>query len=173
MVNCVTTMATKITVSAPIEDEQVCGSNAYERDYHAWLAAQARAIREGRLETIDASNLAEELEDMARSAKKALRSQLVRLIAHLLKWSVQKDYRQQNPSAGHRWLASIRNARDEIREDLEESPSLKPYLPTVFGKAYKAAVNSAIEDTGLPETAFPSACPWPLNEILKDDFLPD
>ncbi len=124
-------------------------------------------------ENIDASNLAEELEDMGRGEKKALKSQLVGLIAHLLKWSVQKDYRRQNPSAGHRWLASIRSARDEIEEDLEESPSLKFYLPTIFEKACKAAIDRAIEDTGLAEIAFPSKCPWPLNDILTDGFLPD
>jgi cation transport regulator ChaB len=166
-------MAAKTTVGARAGSASARVTKVYDTDYHAWLACQARAMREGRLEAIDTSNLAEELEDMARSVKKALKSQLVRLIAHLLKWSVQKDYRQRNPSAGHRWLASIRNARDEIKEDLDESPSLKSYLPAVFEKAYRAAVNSAIEDTGLADTVFPSRCPWPLDDILTDDFLPD
>jgi Domain of unknown function DUF29 len=167
-------MATKTRGAAsPARSGRRHVAQDHERDYHAWLAAQVRAIREGRLGEIDASNLAEELEDMARSAKKALRSQLVRLMAHLLKWSVQKDYRERNPSASNRWLASIRSARDEIRDDLAESPSLEPYLPTVFDKAYKAAINSAVEDTGLADAAFPARCPWSLNEILTDDFLPD
>jgi Domain of unknown function DUF29 len=167
-------MATKSTVAAPhVRSKRSQVTETYERDFHAWLAAQVRAIREGRVNDIDAPNLAEELEDMARSAKKALKSQLVRLIAHLLKWSLQKDLRERNPSSGNRWLASIRNARDEFKDDLAESPSLKPYLPTIFDEAYKAAINSAVEDTGLADRAFPARCPWSLDDILGDDFLPD
>jgi len=145
----------------------------YQEDYHAWLAAQSRALRERRVEEIDASNLAEVLEDMARSTRKAVRSQLARLMAHLLKWSIERDYRQRNPSAGNRWLASIRNAREEIKEDLAESPSLTAYLPDIFAKAYKTAINGAVEGTGLAESAFPPQCPWSLDDVLRDDFLPD
>ncbi len=163
-------MARKITVAASDSGRERV---AYERDYHAWLTAQVRAVRQGRVYDLDAPNLAEELEDMGHSAKKALRSQLVRLMAHLLKWSVQKDLRERNPSAANRWLASIRNARAEIRDDLAESPSLKRYLPTIFSKAYSAAINSAVEDSGLADSAFPAQCPWPLDDVLKDNFLPD
>ncbi len=163
-------MARKITVAGSDPGRE---SIAYEQDYYSWLAAQVRAVREGRLHDLDAPNLAEELEDMGRSAKKALGSQLVRLMAHLLKWSVQKDLRERNPSAANRWLASIRNARAEIRDDLAESPSLKRYLPTIFAKAYSAAINSAVEDSGLSDSAFPARCPWSLEDVLKDNFLPD
>jgi len=166
------TMAKK-TIVAASHSRRVHIAKAYERDYQGWLAAQVRAIRDGRLGDIDSSNLAEELEDMGRSAKKALKSQLVRLMAHLLKWSVQKDIRQRNPSAANRWLASIRNARMEIKDDLAESPSLKTYLPTIFAKANSAAINGAVEDTGLADTAFPPQCPWSLDDVLRDNFLPD
>ena len=135
-------------------------TSLYEHDYYAWLRSQVRALREHRINEVDALNLAEELEDVTRSMKKGLKSQLVRLIAHLLKWPVQAEHRKQNPSAGHRWLASIQNARDEINDDLAESPSLKSYLPEVFSKAYRAAINAGVEDTGLPESAFPASCPW-------------
>lgn len=164
------TMARKITVAASDPGRE---SIAHERDYHAWLAAQVRAVREVRLNDLDAPNLAEELEDMGRSAKKALRSQLVRLMAQLLKWSVQKDLRKRNPSAANRWLASIRNARAEIKDNLAESSRRKPYLPTIFAKAYSAAINSAVEDSGLADSGFPARCPWSLEDVPRDNSLPD
>lgn len=164
-------MATKTTVAAThFRSERKHVTEAYERDYHGWLAAQVRAIREGRLNDIDASNLAEELEDTARSAKKALKSQLVRLMAHLLKWSVQKDLRKRNPSTANRWRASIRNARDEIKDDPGRKPEPE-LLPTIFAQAYKAVINSAVEDTGLAETAFPSQCPCPRSALVARRHL--
>jgi hypothetical protein len=167
-------MATESTqVSKPPKRRPSKFARRYEQDYHAWLTSQASALREGRLHEIDAPNLAEELEDMARSAKKAVKSQLVRLMAHLLKWSIQKNFRTRNPAAANRWLASIRNARDEIKDDLAESPSLKSYMPDIFAKAYQGAVNNAVEDTGLAFSAFPQRCPWPLDDVLNDDFLPE
>jgi len=167
-------MATQtIATTTPGESRSNDAAVSYEQDYHAWLAAEARALRERRVNEIDTFNLAEELEDMARSVKKAVRSQLARLMAHLLKWSIEKDFRERNPSAANRWLASIRNARDEIKDDLAESPSLRTYLPGIFDKAYKAAINGAIEDTGLAESAFPPRCPWSLDDVLREDFLPD
>lgn len=165
-------MAAQTTVKKTRAASQLVDASLYERDYHAWLSTQARSLREHRMEEIDASNLAEELADMARSARKAVKSQVVRLMANLLKWSIEKDFRERNPSAANRWLASIRNARDEIRDDLAESPSLTAYLPTIFAKAYKAAVNSAIEDIGLAESDFSAQCPWSLDDVLRDDFLP-
>ncbi|HEY2108213.1 MAG TPA: DUF29 family protein, partial [Candidatus Binataceae bacterium] len=67
-------MARKTTVEASHDrSERRHLRVAYERDYHGWLAAQVQAIRENRLKDIDASNLAEELEDIANSAKKALK----------------------------------------------------------------------------------------------------
>jgi hypothetical protein len=167
-------MATEsMQVSKSPKHRQSKLAQRYEQDYHAWLTLQAHALREGRLHDIDAPNLAEELEDMARSAKKAVKNQLVRLLAHLLKWSIQKNFRTRNPSAANRWRASIRNARDEIKDDLGESPSLNSYLPAVFAKAYQGAVNNAVEDTGLPFSVFPQQCPWPLDDVLNDDFLPE
>jgi hypothetical protein len=161
------------TVTVPAESLESGATELYQQDYHAWLAAQVRALRGSRLGDIDAANLAEELEDMARSTKKAVRSQLVRLMTHLLKWSIEKDFRERNPSAANRWLASIRNSRDEIKDDLAESPSLTAYLPGIFAKAYKTAINGAVEDTGLPDSAFPPQCPWSLDDVLREDFLPN
>ena len=60
-------------------------SDLYERDYYAWVQDQVEALRERRIEDVDWKNVAEEIEDLGKSEKRALRSLLVRLVEHLLK----------------------------------------------------------------------------------------
>jgi NAD-specific glutamate dehydrogenase len=61
----------------------------------------------------------EELIDaLSRSERRALKSQLVRLMAHVIKWRTQPDRRSWS------WAATIADAREEIDEIREETPSL-------------------------------------------------
>ena len=61
----------------------------YETDYCAWTRQQAadlRKLAKRRTNTpIDAAHLAEEVEDLGRSERDAVRSQVRRIIEHLLK----------------------------------------------------------------------------------------
>ena len=58
---------------------------SYDQDYYLWFADQARLLRTGMWHQIDAEHLAEELEDMWKREKRALRRRTVVLLAHLLK----------------------------------------------------------------------------------------
>jgi len=71
------------------------------------------AIREGRIQQIDRANVAEELEDMGKSEKQALRSQLASLMAHLLKWAYQP---RRGATTQNSWRASIKCARRTINK---------------------------------------------------------
>jgi Domain of unknown function DUF29 len=139
----------------------------YERDYYTWTLQQARALQERQVEILDWDNLADELSDLGRSEARSLRSQLRRVLAHLLKWNFQA--RRKNNS----WRASIRGARNEIRELLDESPGLKSRLAELFEKAYEAAVNLACEETNLAPSSFPARCPWTFDQAIDNDFWPD
>src|SRR5215471_12924999 len=88
--------------------------NLYERDYYTWALEQARALQERRAERLDWDNLGEEVADLARRDVHSLRSQLARLLAHLLKWQHQPRRRSNS------WRASIRTARREMRDLLNE-----------------------------------------------------
>lgn len=55
---------------------------------------------------------------LSRSEKRALKSQLIRLMKHIIKWKTQPDYRSRS------WIATIQNARVEIKDIQEETPSL-------------------------------------------------
>ena len=143
---------------------------AYERDYYGWIQQNARAIREGRLKDVDWANVAEELEDMGKSERRALCSQLARLLAHLLKWSHQPQRRR---SSEHSWRATIEHARDTARELIEENPSLKPELPELLSKAFRDALAQVVGESNLPKKNFPATCPWSYDQVLDEDFWPE
>jgi hypothetical protein len=58
------------------------------------------------------------IETLSRSEKRALKSQLIRLMKHIIKWESQPARRSRS------WIASIHGARNEIRDIQEETPSL-------------------------------------------------
>ena len=137
-------------------------------DFHGWLLDQASALRDQRYKTLDWSNLAEELEAMARKDRTELRSHLQNLLSHLLKWAYQPSRRTNS------WKATIDVSRDRIEDLLEESPSLQTELNKLFSesKAYARAVRDAVTDTG-GQLHFPSQSPWTLDKVLEPDFLPE
>jgi hypothetical protein len=146
----------------------VSSSNSlYERDYYTWAFEQARALQERRVEELDWENLAEEVGDLGRSEARSLRSQLARLLAHLLKWQLQPARRTRS------WRGSIQGARDEVRDLLEESPGLKPRIPELCAKAFRAAVNLACAEANLDKSRFPAACPWTFEHAMDDNFWPN
>lgn len=77
--------------------------NLYERDYYLWLLHTAKLIKEGKFSEVDAANLIEEIEDMGRSEKRALKSNLIVLLLHLLK------YKYQPQKITNSWKSSIIN----------------------------------------------------------------
>jgi hypothetical protein len=139
----------------------------YEQDFYLWLARQAALLREGHLHDLDVANLLEEIEDMGRSARKAIKSNLIVLLTHLLKFQFQPEQR----SSG--WHGSVVEHRRRLRDDFEESPSLRPYAAEVFARAYGDAREQASAETGLPLRSFPRSCPYTLDKALDARFLPD
>lgn len=138
----------------------------YERDFVFWCEETARLLRAGRFSEIDIENTAEEIESMARSDKRQVRSRLRVLILHLLKWERQPDKRKVG------WEKTMATQREEIQDLLEESPSLRPMLGEAIAKVYPRAVEKAVEETRLPATAFPSECPYTPEQIMDRNFLP-
>jgi hypothetical protein len=142
-------------------------SIAYEQDIVAWANEQAAFIRAGRFDLLDLENIAEEIEDVGKSEKRALTSRMAVLLAHLLKWQFQAGRR------GASWQLTIKEQRKEIFYDLKETPSLKPllkdteWLEMVWGKARGIAAS----ETGLD--TFPEFCTWTPEQILDQTFFPE
>jgi Domain of unknown function DUF29 len=125
----------------------------YERDFYAWAA-------------LDLVNLVEEVENLARSEYRSLRSEAQRLLMHALKWRYQPDHRSDS------WRHSIEQARDEIAELLRENPRLQHRLAEAFSTGYRLARRQAARETRLPLATFPEPCRWPLDDVLTEDWLP-
>ncbi len=138
----------------------------YERDFYEWSQGMARALREGRLGDLDIENVAEEIESLGRSDKREIGNRLGVLLVHLLKWRFQAEAR----SSG--WWGTILTQRDGIRALIEESPSLRRHPAGVLAKEYQQARKVAAIETGLPIETFPELCPFRIEQVLDDDFLP-
>jgi len=150
-----------------MEIESLVPTGSYETDLVAWSERQAALARARRAHRLDLSNLAEELEEMGRREKRALESDLTRLLMHLLKWKIQPERR------GGSWHLTIRESRRSVSRILADSPSLGPYLDAVFDDCYENARGDAAAETGLPQTAFPAAPPFSRRETLDPGYLPD
>jgi Domain of unknown function DUF29 len=139
----------------------------YERDFYLWVEEQTRLLRQGALERLDVGNLVEEIEDLGIGAKKAVKSNLVVVLLHLLKHQFQPRRRSRS------WQSSIVEHRQRLRDDFRSSPSLRSYAQDVFAEAYGDARERGLAETGLPEHSLPLESPYTLEQTLDSDFLPD
>lgn len=140
---------------------------AYGEDRAAWAAEQAQLLRNGQLAQLDSEHIAEELESLARSERRALAICISGLLAKLLAGQFQPERRTAV------WHATIRAERREIRQLLEESPSLTENLsaPSWRDMVWSSAFAEVVTETGLD--ALPVSCPWSLaEEVLADGWLP-
>jgi hypothetical protein len=151
--------------SAPLPPAEL-----YERDYYTWTQEQARALRDHRIEEVDWTNVAEEIEDLGKREKRALRSQLVRLLGHLLKFAYAREVMWAHNSRG--WELSIRGARNEALMYLDENPGLPPHAAQIFRSAYESARLEVMRTLRFPDTAIPETAPWTFDEIIDHGFLP-
>jgi len=142
-------------------------STDYETDVVAWANEQAALLRSGKLSALDIEHIADEVEDVGKSEKRELANRMAVLLAHLLKWREQAAMRSVS------WQVTIKVQRKAIASHLEDAPSLKATLRDQrwFAGVWGDAVDQATKETGLAN--FPEACPWSLEQILDQDFLPE
>jgi Domain of unknown function DUF29 len=139
----------------------------YDRDYALWIETTIGQLRSKNVAEIDWENVLEEFEDMGKRERRSLKSNLVILLQHLLKWQFQPENRSGS------WKGSIIEHRQRLRDRLQESPSLRNYLVEIISLAYLDAVERAANETGLAIEAFPIDCPYELEDILDAAFLPE
>lgn len=123
----------------------------YETDFYAWTQEQVRLLQQGVWKKLDIANLVEEIESLGKQQRQELRNRLAILLGHLLKWQFQVNQRSKI------WFITIREQRREIQDLLEESPSLKPYLPEALQKAYLSGIVSSCRKHYSQMMTFPSS----------------
>ncbi|MCX5980620.1 MAG: DUF29 domain-containing protein [Nostocales cyanobacterium LacPavin_0920_SED1_MAG_38_18] len=140
----------------------------YDQDYYLWLRTTINQLRTGQFSAVDLENLLEELETISRSEKRTIVNLLTKLLVHLLKLKCWDSERERNQ--GH-WLGEIRTFRNQIKNSLKDSPSLKPYILEIFDECYQDARLEASDRSQLPLDIFPVIPIGSLEQIL-DDWLP-
>ncbi|MGE5268775.1 MAG: DUF29 domain-containing protein [Thiohalocapsa sp.] len=117
----------------------------YRSDFVLWSKEQAAALRAAARDKsnqkLDWENIAEEIESLGISQLRELKSQIRRIIEHLLKL---ENSRAADPRPG--WMSSVRDARNEIESVLEHSPSLKSNIPEAIAAEMKRGSRKVIED---------------------------
>ncbi len=142
-------------------------NEAYSTDFNSWIDQTAQFLRERRWQEIDVEHLIEEVEDLGKSERRGIASQLTRLLLHLLKWQYQSQRRSDS------WLDSITDARTQVELAIKDSPSLKNYPVEQLEESYQRARRQAAKQTNRQVSVFPEACPYPLELILDEDWLPE
>jgi Domain of unknown function DUF29 len=138
----------------------------YTIDFVQWVETTAEQLRNQDYTNVDWENLIDEIEDMSRRERKALKSNLIVVLLHLLKWEYQPEYRTGS------WQGSIREHRRRINDDLKDSPSLVPYLQEIWAECYENAREQAADETGLPLETFPETFPYSTEQVLDSKFMP-
>src|SRR3954471_9429344 len=145
----------------------------YDEDFYAWTQYQAEVLRSLRTDDnrFDREHLAEEIEDLGKSERKAVRSEVRRILEHFLKLAY-------SPATEPRfdWIDTIDQARDNLDEDITPTlrRDLEQVLDKLFVRARRHAANGLIK-YGKTEAAksLPDQSPYTLDQILRDDWYPE
>lgn len=103
---------------------------------------------------------------MANAERRALNSQLIRLMVHILKWRYQPDRRSTS------WVRTIVNARQEIKSLQEYMPSLnREHIETIWQKNFELAIDAAKAEMNLSrkDKFEPAELIW--EEVFDDEYL--
>ena len=144
----------------------------YEDDFYAWTRYQAQVLRSMPVSDnrFDREHVAEEIEDLGKSERDAVRSQIRRIIEHLLKLAY-------SPAAQPRfdWMETIVDARQTLFDKL--TPTLQRDVEVNLEKLYGDARQRAalgLRRYGEVKAAerLPPKCPYSWDEICQHDWYP-
>jgi hypothetical protein len=106
--------------------------------YQTALAIQTE-LRKGNISEAN-NGIMELITALSRSEKRALKSQVIRLMKHIIKWESQPQKRSRS------WVATIYQARNEIKDIQAETPSLTAEVVQQMWDACLAAAIVEAED---------------------------
>ena len=142
-------------------------TNLYETDFNLWIEQTVKQLKNGQIQDLDIENLIEEVQSIGSNYKREIKSRLIVLIMHLLKYKYQPKKKTKS------WISTIITQRNELELVLENSPSLTPFLKENISECYQKARKNAARETKLPLTTFPLECPFTPEHIIDSDYFPD
>src|SRR6266702_5096895 len=110
----------------------------YDDDFYAWTQYQAEVLRSMRTRDnrFDREHVAEEIEDLGKSERDAVRSEIRRILEHFLKLAYSPAVEPRSD-----WMVSIANARAELGDKLTATlrRDAEAALPMLYGRAIDVA----------------------------------
>ena len=101
---------------------------------------------------------------MAIRDRREVKSRLVVLLTHLLKWQHQKDLRSRS------WRTTVLHQRNELA-DLASRGVLRAHAESVLAESYEQAVELTVSETDLPRTTFPASCADTVEQLFAIDLM--
>ncbi|NHC36906.1 DUF29 domain-containing protein [Scytonema millei] len=142
-------------------------TSLYDSDFSQWIQTTADYLKQRQFDLVDWDNLIEELEGLGRAEKQEINRRLVVLLTNLLKWEKQVEYQCR------KWRAFIRIARRDLKQVLDDSPSLTgDFLLELLPEAYEEAREKASQESTVFLENFPVECPYTIEQILDEGWLP-
>jgi hypothetical protein len=145
----------------------------YDDDFYAWTQHQAQVLREMPVSDnrFDREHIAEEIEDLGRSYRDAVRSQMRRIIEHFLKLQYSPA---REPRYG--WIESIVDARQEILDKITATMrrELDGELQLLYqGGRKRAEVGLTGHGEAEAVKRLPLDCPYTFDQLLEEDWYPE
>jgi hypothetical protein len=148
---------------------RVLERDLYDHDFFAWTRRQSKELR--RLARtrpnlpLDLDRIAEEIADLGKEQRNAVRSWTIRIIEHLL---LLDHSPAEAPRRG--WLREVMTFRDEIEDRLTPTlrRDLERQLPRLYGKVRQRALLDMEPYEGDLASRLPTDCPYRLSEILQE-----
>jgi hypothetical protein len=150
----------------------------YDQDFNQWIQQTIIQLQKQEFESLDIEHLIEELRELGKSEKRTLESNLMILLAHLLKLQIQHDAPEMMKAS---WYNSVNEHRKRVQKNLKDTPSLKSYLDTAIQEAYPDARDLAITESKnakfgvrMPTVSeYPTSCPFSIEQIVHQNFYGD
>ena len=157
--------------------------NLYETDYYRWVQQQKEFLVNRQFDRLDVDHLIEEVDDMG-SELDTLESRLTTLILHLLKYQYQTRVLNPvmpEPYNCREWVGTVNRTRLAINKLLRRRPHLKAKQGELLAESYQDGKTLAVKAMNyyvqphqkLDHSSFPDACPWTIEQIMDDDWLPE
>lgn len=147
--------------------QAVVKKSLYESDYLLWTEDIVAKLKARNFDRVDIENLIEEIEALGRFEKREIKSRLKTLLEHLLK----RIYINM-PDCFNGWENTIEEQREEIMEELMDSPSLKRFWDELFELSWQGALRKVRKEYQTKGFQFPDT--WQFkrdtNSILNINF---
>jgi hypothetical protein len=139
----------------------------YERDVLAWSQHQADLLRRlgrgERVNDVDWTHLAEEIEDVGLSELHSVESFLTLILVHLLKVHIWPD----SPATG-RWRGEIVAFQNNAKRRFTHSMRQKLDIGALYADATEQI--RAMEPATAPGAELPAVAPFTLDQLLGESW---